>query len=317
MATDRLGDMRLFVQAAAMGSLTTAGSKLGFSPAAASARLAKLERFLGVKLFHRTTRHLQLTNEGRIYLSHCMIALRAIEDGEFMLQAGQKAVRGKIRISASTDFGRSLLDDWLNDFVQEHQDIQLALILNDSFSNLHQEGVDIAIRFGRPAQSMLVARRLAPNFRVLCASPDYLSAHGTPLTPDDLAQHKFVVLATERGLLNEYHFAKEGKFWNYTVPGDRSWEVNDGEVATKWAIAGRGITRKTIWDAASSIRTGKLRIVLPEFNLNEDGVYAVRHSTEFMPPRIRALLDFLSDRFEQEASAMQDFFMASRNPSEP
>ena len=106
---DRLGDMRLFVEAAALGSLSAAGRKLGLSPAAASARLLKLEKSLTARLFERTTRQLRLTNEGRLYLQHCRIALQAIDDGEAALHAGQNLVRGKVRISATSDFGRNLL----------------------------------------------------------------------------------------------------------------------------------------------------------------------------------------------------------------
>lgn len=306
MATDHLGDMRLFAEAASAGSLSAAGRKLGLSPAAASARLAKLEATLQAKLFERTSRHLQLTDEGRVYLAHCTTALQIIDDAQAELRAGRGAVQGKLRISASTDFGRQLFGRWLDAFVDAHPDVRVALTLTDSLSNLHQDAVDIAIRFGQPENSALIARRLGPNCRVLCASPDYLARHGTPRTPEDLGQHRFIVLVTASGPLNQFHFAKGDRSWQYTVPMADAWESNDGALVRAWALAGRGIARKTIWDAAEDLRAGRLRILLPDYVAHEAGVYALRHGTRYMTPRVRAFLDFLVVQFAREAAALSD-----------
>lgn len=297
MATDRLGDMRLFAQAAALGSLTAAGRKLGLSAAAASARLIKLETALHAKLFHRSTRQLRLTEEGRIYLAHCEVALRAIDDAEAALQAGQHSVRGKLRLSASADFGRHLLSTWLDEFSAAHPDLKIALTLSDSLSNLLQDDIDLAIRFGQPQDGSLVARYLAPNWRVLCASPEYLAKRGHPRTPADLADHDFIVLVTAAGPLNQFHFAHDGQRQSITVPLERAWETNDGALARNWALAGRGIARKTIWDAADDLRAGRLHAVLPQYSVAESGVHAVFHGTRYMAPRVRRLLDFLIERF--------------------
>lgn len=299
MATDRLGDMRLFVEAAALGSLSAAGRKLGLSPAAASARLIKLESALRTRLFDRTTRQLRLTEEGRFYLQQCWVALRAIDEAEAGLQASGKEVRGKVRISASADFGRNLFNDWLQDFSALHPELKIALTLSDSVSNLLQDDLDLAIRFGQPQDSSLIARQLAPNWRVLCASPEYLARHGEPETPADLARHTFIVLVTSAGPLNTFHFVVEGQPWDHVVPMSEAWETNDGALAREWALAGHGIARKTIWDAAMDIRTGRLKVVLPDFCIREAGVYAVLHSNRYRSPRVRVLLDFLIDRFSR------------------
>ena len=299
MATDRLGDMRLFVEAAALGSLSAAGRKLGLSPAAASARLIKLESALRTRLFDRTTRQLRLTEEGRFYLQQCWVALRAIDEAEAGLQASGKEVRGKVRISASADFGRNLLNDWLQDFSALHPELKIALTLSDSVSNLLQDDLDLAIRFGQPQDSSLIARQLAPNWRVLCASPEYLARHGEPETPADLARHTFIVLVTSAGPLNTFHFVVEGQPWDHVVPMSEAWETNDGALAREWALAGHGIARKTIWDAAMDIRTGRLKVVLPDFCIREAGVYAVLHSNRYRSPRVRVLLDFLIERFNR------------------
>ena len=299
MATDRLGDMRLFVEAAALGSLSAAGRKLGLSPAAASARLIKLESALRTRLFDRTTRQLRLTEEGRFYLQQCWVALRAIDEAEAGLQASGNEVRGKVRISASADFGRNLFNDWLQDFSALHPELKIALTLSDSVSNLLQDDLDLAIRFGQPQDSSLIARQLAPNWRVLCASPEYLARHGEPETPADLARHTFIVLVTSAGPLNTFHFVVEGQPWDHVVPMSEAWETNDGALAREWALAGHGIARKTIWDAAMDIRTGRLKVVLPDFCIREAGVYAVLHSNRYRSPRVRVLLDFLIERFNR------------------
>ncbi|MQT30234.1 LysR family transcriptional regulator [Pseudomonas helleri] len=299
MATDRLGDMRLFVEAAALGSLSAAGRKLGLSPAAASARLIKLEAALRTRLFDRTTRQLRLTEEGRFYLQQCWVALRAIDEAEAGLQASGNEVRGKVRISASADFGRNLFNDWLQDFSALHPDLKIALSLSDSVSNLLQDDLDLAIRFGLPQDSSLIARQLAPNWRVLCVSPEYLARHGEPETPADLARHTFIVLVTSAGPLNTFHFVVEGQPWDHVVPMNEAWETNDGALAREWALAGHGIARKTIWDAATDIRAGRLKVVLPDFCIREAGVYAVLHSNRYRSPRVRVLLDFLIERFSR------------------
>lgn len=304
MLIDALGDIRLFVEAAGLGSLSAAGRKLGVSAAAASARLTKLESALQTKLLDRTTRSLRLTNEGHTYLEHCRTALEALESAEAALLAGRAGVSGKVRISASTDFGRNLFNQWLTEFSKSHRQLKLALTLTDSLSRLLEDDMDIAVRFGRPDDGDMVARFLAPNWRVLCAAPSYLETCGTPRTPQDLALHQFIVLVTGAGPLNEYHFSENGRSWSLRLPMGQSWETNDGALARAWALEGIGITRKTIWDAAEDLRAGRLRVVLPEYTVDEPGVYAIIHRNRYQVPRVRELLEFLAMRFGQAADEL-------------
>jgi DNA-binding transcriptional LysR family regulator len=294
---DRLGDMRLFVEAGALGSLSAAGRRLGLSPAAASARLLKLEKALHARLFERTTRQLRVTDEGRLYLHHCRIALQAIDDAEAALQAGQNLVRGKVRISATSDFGRYLLRGWLDEFNARYPEVSFAVTLSDSVSNLLQEEIDLAIRFGMPPESGLAARSLAPNRRVLCASPGYLARKGQPTGPDHLDGHDFVVLVTSAGPLSELNFVRGDERFTYTMPVERSWETNDGALARAWALAGHGIAHKSIWDIAADVRAGTLRMLLPDWCTNEAPVHALFHANRYMAPRVRVLLDYLVERF--------------------
>ena len=302
---DNLGDIRLFVEAAKLGGLSAAGRKLGLTPAAASARLAKLEAQLKARLFERTTRQLRLTDEGRLYLSCCQQALQALDDAEAALQAGQNVVRGKVRISATSDFGRNLLMHWLDEFNERYPEVTFALTLSDSLSNLVQEDIDLAIRFGVPPDSSLVARPLAPNPRVLCASPEYVARHGEPKDPLDLARFHCIVLVTASGPVNEWRFTRGDEVQHYTVPLDTSRETNDGAIAREWALRGYGIVIKSMWDVEADLRADGLRVLLPEWRYPEAPLHALYHRNRFMAPRVRVLLDFLSERFAQVTNELE------------
>ena len=302
---DNLGDVRLFVEAARLGSLSAAGRKLGLTPAAASARLARLEAELRARLFDRTTRQLRLTDEGRLYLTCSEHALRSLDDAKAALQEGQNAVRGKVRISATSDFGRNLLMTWLDEFRALYPDVRFALMLTDSLSNLVLEDIDLAIRFGTPQDSSLVARWLAPNRRVLCASPGYLARCGEPHEPNDLARFDCIVIGSAAGPVNEWRFTRGDETQTYTVPLDDALESTDGEVARQWALCGYGLAVKSIWDVADDLRAGRLKTVMPEWRYPDAPLHALYHRNRFLAPRVRALLDFLSERFAQTSGELE------------
>ncbi len=311
---DNLGDIRLFVEAAGLGGISAGGRKLGLSPAAASARLVKLEASLRTRLFERTTRQLRLTEEGRIYLTHCQQALQSLDDARAALQEGHSVVRGKIRVSATSDFGRHVLKGWLDEFSQRYTEVTFALTLSDSLSNLLQDDIDLAIRFAVPPDSSFVARRLAANRRVLCASPSYLARHGAPEHPHDLARYPCIVLGSAAGYANEWQFARGAELAAYTVPLEASRETNDGALAREWAVAGYGLVMKSIWDIAADLRAGRLAIVLPQWRSPEVPVHAMYPRSRYMAPRVRALLDFLSERFAQAAGSLAEFLEAGEAP---
>lgn len=302
---DNLGDIRLFVEAANLGGLSAAGRKLGLSPAAASARLVKLEATLNTRLFERTTRQLRLTDEGGMYLAHCQLAISALDDAHAALQAGRSMVRGKLRISATSDFGRHVLSGWLDEFNALYPDITFALILGDSIANLMQDDLDLAIRFGVPQNSSMVARHLAPNRRVLCASPAYIAQHGMPGHPAELDQFDCIVLSSS-GMANEWHFKNEAQTQTHIVSTAGARETNDGAVARAWAIDGRGIAMKSSWDIVADLQAGRLQVVMPEWRMPDAPVHALYQRTRYMAPRVRALLDFLIERFSTASVALEN-----------
>ncbi|WP_186086831.1 LysR family transcriptional regulator [Burkholderia gladioli] len=304
---DNLGDIRLFVEAANLGSLSAAGRKLGLSPAAASARLIKLEGALSTQLFERSTRKLRLTDEGRLYLAHCQHALQTLDDARSALQLGRASIGGALRVSATSDFGRVVLRRWLDEFNDLHPQVALSLVLADSLSNLLHDDIDLAIRFGVPADSGMVAKRLADNRRVLCASPAYLAAYGAPRHPEELGEHRFVLLSSSAGVANQWKFSREGETVQVSAPLARARQTNDGALAREWAIEGRGVVMKSIWDVGADLRAGRLVMLLPEWRCPEMPVHALFQRSQYLAPRVRALLDFLQERFGEAAEEIAPF----------
>jgi DNA-binding transcriptional LysR family regulator len=299
---DNLDAIRLFVEAAELGGLSAAGRKLGLSPAAASARLLKLESSLATRLFERTTRQLRLTDEGRLYLQHCRLALQSLDDARAALSAEKKEIRGKVRLSATSDFGRHVLNPWLDEFTRLYPQVVPALLLSDSLSHLITDDVDLVIRFGVPPDSSLIARPLAANHRVLCAAPDYLQRKGIPTHPDQLANFDHIV-SGQTGWSSEWRLQREDETALFKVPLEAARETNDGAVARQWAIDGHGIALKSIWDIRADLAAGRLIRVMPEWQTAETPVYALYPRNRYLAPRVRALLDFLSERFQQAAPA--------------
>jgi DNA-binding transcriptional LysR family regulator len=297
---ESLGDIRLFVAAARLGGLAQAGRKLGVSPAAASARLLKLEASLSTRLFERTTRSLRLTDEGRLYLDHCEQALHALDDARAALQAGKKEIQGKVRISTTSDFGRNVLNPWLNEFITLHPKVVPALLLSDSLSNLVNDDIDLVIRFGIPPDSSLIARPLADNRRVLCASPTYLRLRGTPRHPSELGGFDHIV-SGQRGWSSEWRFRRGKQEVLFNVPTETARETNDGALARQWAIEGHGIVLKSVWDVSSDLLTGRLVHLMPDWVSPDAPVHALYPRSRYMAPRVRALLGFLTLRFSEAA----------------
>ncbi|EIC86225.1 LysR family transcriptional regulator [Serratia sp. M24T3] len=307
---DNLGDIRLFVETANLGGLSAAGRRLGLSPAAASARLVKLEAELNTRLFERTTRQLRLTEEGSLYLAHCIQALAALDDARAALLAGRTAVMGKIRIAATSDFGRRMLKKWLDEFGELYPQVQFALVLADSLSNLLQDDLDLAIRFDVPPDSSMVARKLAPNRRVLCASPSFIATHGVPANPGELDKFQCIVLCSTNGIANEWRFTQGQLSETYVVPSALARETNDGAVAREWAVEGKGIAMKSLWDIQEDLRSDRLCIVMPEWRTPELPVHAMYQRSRYMAPRVRALLDFLIARFADENTALESLLLS-------
>ncbi|MFZ6644970.1 LysR substrate-binding domain-containing protein [Undibacterium sp. TJN25] len=303
--------MRLFVDAAALGSFSAAGRKQGLSPAASSACIQRLEASLKVKLFERTTRSLRLTEEGELYRQYGQQVLELMNEADHALQQGKDTVRGTVAISAPSDLGRNLLLPYLDEFRTQHPDVRFVLSLTDGTANLVQEGIDVAIRFGQPADSSMVARLLFANRRVICASPDCIARHGRPESPEQLAELPTLVLTTAHWTVNEWRYRLAGITGTggegalKSVRLCNTQQSNDGEVIRKWALQGHGFARKSWLDVGADVRAGRLVTVLDDFFADQAPLNILYHQNRFLAPRIRLLVEFLQQRFGAYAAELQ------------
>ncbi|MFJ4193889.1 LysR family transcriptional regulator [Pseudomonas sp. NPDC089534] len=250
-------DLEIFVRTADSGSISAAARTLELTPAAASIALKRLETRLGIRLFARSTRSMRLTEEGRRYLDSVRLALATLAEGELALKQQAEGLSGVLQLAAPSDFGRNVLLPWLDDFKREHPHIQLQLLLNDRHADLFRETVDVALRFGVPGDSTLVALPILPDHRrVACASPAYVARHGSPQHPGELGGHSALIYLRNGRPYNVWRFSRGDETLEVEVQGD--YLSDDGEVARRWALAGHGIAYKAWLDVAEDVRAGRL-----------------------------------------------------------
>jgi DNA-binding transcriptional LysR family regulator len=289
-----LHEMAVFNKVVATGSLTAAARDLGVSTAAVSRKLAALEARLGVRLLHRTTRRLSLTDEGAVYHEASARILSEIEEADAAASARRVEPQGVLKVAIPASFGLKHIAPLVPRFAQDFPRVQLALSLSDRTVNVIEEGFDVAIRIAELQDSSLAARRLAPNRRVVCASPAYLRKHGTPRTPADLLRHNCLT-TTDFHMTWEYR-DPQGKRDAVRVSG--RYACDNWEVLREWAVAGLGVALKSTWDVRSHLDDGSLVPLLPGYAFGPDvGIYAVYPHRRYLPAKTRVFIDFLADSF--------------------
>ncbi|MGL4637311.1 MAG: LysR family transcriptional regulator [Beijerinckiaceae bacterium] len=290
---DRLAELDIFARVVTAGSMSAAGREIGLSPPVVSKHIKSLEERLGTRLLQRTTRQLALTESGQGFYERVVAILASVDEAEAWVSRRTAAARGVLRVSAPTSFGRMHLAPHLVDFLKQYPDITVDLSLSDQFVDIVAEGFDLAIRIADLADSSLVARKLAPNHRVLCATPDYLATHGEPVTLADLSSHKLLVH-------NVDFWRLENAGGVSTVKVESAIRTNSSEVIREAVLAGVGIALRSTWDVGPEIDSGKLRIVLPDWHASARvAVYAVYPSRRHLAHKVRVFMDFLNGRFGQ------------------
>jgi DNA-binding transcriptional LysR family regulator len=291
---DSIQEMAIFARVVGAGSLSAAARELGLSPALVSRRLAALESRLGARLINRTTRSLHLTDDGATYYEACARVLADIEEADATVSAGRVEPRGTLRVALPASFGHQHIAPLIPRFAERYPQIQLALSLSDRTINLIEEGFDLAVRIAHLEDSSLTARKLAPNRRVVCASPAYLARHGTPRTPDELARHN--CLTTTDFAMNWDYKGPDGKPGSVRVIG--RYSCDNWEVLREWALAGLGIALKSTWDVHRLLVDGSLVEVCPGYTFHSDvAIYAVYPSRRFLPAKTRVFIEFLAESF--------------------
>lgn len=282
--------MATFVEVVARGSLSAAARAEGIAPAMIGRRLDALEARLGVKLLQRTTRRLVLTDEGTAFLEDCQRILAEVNDAESAISEHSMRASGHLTVSAPAGFGRQHVAPLLPSFLAEHRDVTINLNLSDRVIDLVAEGVDVAIRIASLDDSNLVGVKLADNRRVVVASPAYLRRHGRPRLLADLARHNCLPISSE-GSQRGWTFVDDGKPVTLKVAGNMV--CNDGAVLHAWALAGKGLAWRSMWEVGGQIASGELVTVLDEFAAPGNDVHAVFAQRRHLPLRIRAFVDFL------------------------
>lgn len=292
--------MSVFTRVVSSGSLSAAARDLGLSPALVSRRLAALEARLGVRLINRTTRSLHLTDEGAGYYEACARILGEIDEADAAAAAGRVEPRGVLKVALPASFGHQHVAPLVPLFAQRYPKVQLGLSLSERQVNVIEEGFDLAIRIAELEDSSLAARKLAPNRRVVCASPEYLRRHGTPRTPQELAGHNFLVASWERDFSLTFEYKDpEGKRGEVRVSG--RYACDNWEVLREWALAGLGVALKSTWDVRRHLEDGSLVALCPGYTFDTDvAIYAVYPHRRYLPAKTRAFIEFLAESFGPE-----------------
>lgn len=291
---DKLNAMLAFTKVVSLGSYAEAGRQLGMTRSAVSKGVIELEQILGARLLDRTTRKVSATEAGLAYYERCVNILADISETEMQVSRLHDEPRGVLKMNAPMSFGILHIGDVISDFMKAYPDLTVELSLNDRFVDPIEEGFDITIRVANLRDSSLIARKIAPARLVLVASPDYVAAHGTPKSPDELENHRCLAYGHST-MLQRWQLTRKGE--NITVPINSVFCTNNGDVLRAAALKGQGITNLPTFIVGPDIKAGKLEIVLPDYPQAEHGIYALYAPNRYLAAKTRLMIDFLVERF--------------------
>ena len=292
---DTLAGLKLFIRVVETGSFSKASADLGITQPTATKHVAALEERLGARLFHRSTRGVSPTEVGAAYYDKCKSITRELDEADNLAALMQSRVRGTLRISTSVAFGRRALTPLVLRFMQQHPELQIDLSFEDRYVNLVEQGIDVAIRMGRLADSQLGARYLGLNPWVLVGAPGYLKQRGTPALPPDLATHDALVYSTVQGDERWTFVGHDGQ--PLVVPVRGPLRSNNLSALLAAARAGMGLAVLPWYVANESVRSGAVLPLLTDWALPAQDIHAVFPSPKLVPSKVRSLCDFLAVQF--------------------
>ncbi|WP_421853841.1 LysR family transcriptional regulator [Oricola sp.] len=289
---NKFGDLEIFANVVAAGNMSAAGRELGLSPAVVSKRLRRLEDRLGTRLLQRTTRQIALTEAGKGFYERVVVILASVEEAETFVSRRSVTARGILRITAPTAFSRKHIAPHLGMFMAKNPDLAVNLVLSDEFVDIVGESYDLAIRIAELADSSLVARKLAPVRRLLCAAPEYLERNGIPSILSDLDDHNCLT-----------HHSTEP--WRLIGPDGPvayrphgTLQTNSSEVVRSAILSGIGIGYRSTWDVGGELASGRLVQVLEDHEASPNiGLHAIYPSRQFLPVKVRLFIDFLAELY--------------------
>ncbi|SAL65163.1 LysR family transcriptional regulator [Caballeronia udeis] len=287
---DRFDAMNVFVRVVEAGSLSAAARTIPMSLTSVSRHLSALETRFGMQLLRRTTRHIALTNEGRLFFERAKSILAELDEVGALLSAGRSDPSGRLCIAAPTLLGRTVIAPLLPRFLARHPAVSIELLLVDRAVNLVEEDIHLAIRVGRLPDSALVARKLGEVRMIVCAAPSYIERRGVPCSPDELRQHDCLVFSDQPGPV-DWHFKSAGTRRSARITG--RLRANALDVLAAAAIDGAGIVRAPSWQVADDIERGRLRRILQDYEPMHAPVNALFEHSRRTSPSVRAFLDYL------------------------
>jgi DNA-binding transcriptional LysR family regulator len=286
-----ISDLEIFARVARTGNMSAAGREMSLSPAVVSKRISLLEERLGARLFQRTTRQLTLTETGEGYFKRVVDIIALFEEAEDFVSRRNTSPRGVLKVAAPTSFARLHISPHLPTFLERYPDIELDFQLNDDFVDIIRDGFDVAIRIGELADSSLVARKIATDDRVMCASPKYLRDNPAPQSLADLERHNCLLAgAQDSWRLRD----KDGKEHQIRVHGNI--QSNSADFIREALLLGLGLGFRSTWDIAPELERGDLQVVMPEYTGSSHfAVHAVYPCREFLPAKVHVFIDYLSE----------------------
>ena len=290
-----ISDLEIFARVARTGNMSAAGREMALSPAVVSKRVSLLEDRLGARLFQRTTRQLTLTETGEGYFKRVVDILSLVEEAEDFVSRRNTKPRGILKVTAPTSFGRRHVTPHLASFLARYPDIELDMHLTDTFVDIIRDGFDLAIRIGELQDSSLVARKLAADHRVLCASPAYLAREGSPKSVADLENHSCIGAGLQEAWrLDGPDGAKYAKIHSNV-------RTNSADFVRDALIAGLGIGLRATWDIGQELKSGELVRILPDYRgANTLAIHAVYPSRDFMPAKVNVFIEHLAEIYGNE-----------------
>ena len=295
--TNEISDLRLFARIVAAGSLSEAARRTSSSLPAVSRRLAALEARLGVRLVDRGPRRFTLTDEGSLLHERAVAILRDVDEAEAAASAHAKEPRGHLRVGAHLEMGRRRIAPLLGEFTARYPGITAELVLTDSRVEILENEMDVSLQIDPPSDSSVVSRVVLSGRRVVCASPQYLATHAPLKRPLDLLQHDCTRLVRGRHVMDHWPFKEEGRGIQIQVRG--SLMTNNAEVVHDWAVAGRAVGFKLIWDVQEDLQAGRLIRLLEPFECDAARLYVTYATRTHLPPRLRLFIDFIVSELQK------------------
>lgn len=297
---DKLTSLRAFVKVVETANFSEAGRRLRISRSAVSKYVAELEQDLGVQLLSRTTRRVMPTENGQTYYERAIAILADLDAADQAVTQSQAKPRGLLRVNAPMSFGTMQLGPAIAEFMKLYPDLQIQLALSDEHVDPVQDGLDVTLRIAELESSSLIARKLMPIDRIVCASPEYLHKHGTPKHPSDLRNHACLT----------YGYLSTGNQWKLTGKDGDHWInprwtlcANNAEVLRDAAVSGRGVAVLPVFIAEAALKSGELQSFLTDYKTPPLTLYAIYPPTRHLATKVRLFIDYLVKRFSKAAAA--------------